>query len=96
MPSVDLPGGDYNCTDVGYTDAHVCESSCVNDGSKCTAWTYVTRPPLVGRSRDERYVWCACGVSHFLQLLSEEHSAIASKQPHVHKWCHARTAAARR
>ena len=48
MPGVDLPGGDYNVTDVTYTDPHVCQAACTADGERCQAYTYVTRPPLVG------------------------------------------------
>ena len=48
MPGIDLPGGDYNVTDVSYTDPHICQAACTADGEKCQAWTYVTRPPLVG------------------------------------------------
>lgn len=45
--AVYLPGGDYNVTNVQYTDPHICQSACDND-PKCVSWTYVTRPPLVG------------------------------------------------
>ena len=48
QPGVDLPGGDYNVTDVSYSDPHICQSACSADGEKCKAFTYVTRPPLVG------------------------------------------------
>ena len=48
MPGVDLPGGDYNVTDVQYSDPHICQAACTADGPKCQAFTYVTRPPLVG------------------------------------------------
>jgi len=48
MPGTDIPGGDYNVTDVSYTDPHICQAACTADGDKCQAWTYVTRPPLVG------------------------------------------------
>jgi hypothetical protein len=48
MPGVDLPGGDYNVTDVSYSDAHICQAACTADGARCQSYTYVTRPPLVG------------------------------------------------
>lgn len=47
MEHTDLPGGDFNVTDVKYSDPHICQSACLSD-PKCEAWTYVTRPPLVG------------------------------------------------
>jgi hypothetical protein len=47
MPGVDLPGGDYNVTDVTYSDPHICQAACGSD-ARCEAYTYVTRPPLVG------------------------------------------------
>jgi hypothetical protein len=47
MPGVDLPGGDYNVTDVNYTDPHICQAVCAAD-KNCMAYTYVTRPPLAG------------------------------------------------
>jgi len=47
MPNIDLPGDDYNVTDVNYTDPTICQRACDSD-SKCVCWTYVTRPPLVG------------------------------------------------
>lgn len=48
MPGIDLPGGDYNVTDVNYTDPHICQAQCTSDGDKCKAYTYVVRPPLAG------------------------------------------------
>jgi len=48
MPGTDLPGGDYNVTDVSYTDPHICQAACDADGLKCQAFTYVIRPPLAG------------------------------------------------
>jgi len=48
MPGVDLPGGDYNVTNVAYSDPHICQAACTADGARCVAYTYVTRPPLVG------------------------------------------------
>jgi hypothetical protein len=47
MPGVDLPGGDYNVTDVEYSDPHICQAACGGD-ARCKAFTYVTRPPKVG------------------------------------------------
>lgn len=47
MPGIDLPGGDYNVTNVRYSDPKTCEAVCGAD-SACVAWTYVTRPPLTG------------------------------------------------
>ena len=47
MPGIDLPGGDYNVTNVNYSDPHVCQEACTAD-AKCASYTYVTRPPLVG------------------------------------------------
>ena len=35
-------------TDVSYSDPHICQAACTADGARCQAWTYVTRPPLVG------------------------------------------------
>ena len=48
MPGVDLPGADYNVTDVDYSDPHICQAACTADGEKCQAYTYVVRPPKVG------------------------------------------------
>jgi beta-fructofuranosidase len=48
MPGVDLPGGDYNVTNVNYSDPKICQAQCTADGPKCQAYTYVVRPPLVG------------------------------------------------
>jgi hypothetical protein len=45
MAHTDLPGGDFNVTNVNYTDPHVCEQACFAD-PKCQAYTYVVRPPL--------------------------------------------------
>ena len=45
MPGYDLPGGDYNVTDVDYKDPHVCQAACTADGDKCQAYTYVIRGP---------------------------------------------------
>ncbi len=45
MPGTDLPGGDYNVTNVNYTDPHVCQAVCTADAN-CAAYTYVVRPPL--------------------------------------------------
>lgn len=47
MPNTDLPGDDYNVTNVNYADPHICQAACTAD-PKCLAYTYVTRPPLVG------------------------------------------------
>lgn len=45
MKHTDLPGADFNVTNVNYKDASTCEAVCMaND--KCVAWTYVVRPPL--------------------------------------------------
>lgn len=46
-PGEDRPGGDYNVTDVSYSDPRVCQAACTADPA-CAAYTYVTRPPLVG------------------------------------------------
>jgi hypothetical protein len=48
MPGTDLPGGDYNVTDVTYSDPRICQAACNSDGEKCQAFTYVVRPPLKG------------------------------------------------
>lgn len=48
MPGTDLPGGDYNVTNVNYSDPRVCQAACTADGERCQAYTYVLRPPLVG------------------------------------------------
>jgi hypothetical protein len=48
LPNTDIPGGDYNVTNVSYDDPHICQAQCSSDGEKCLAWTYVVRPPLVG------------------------------------------------
>ena len=48
MPNVDIPGGDYNVTNVDYTDPHICQAACTADGNKCLGFVYVTRPPKVG------------------------------------------------
>jgi len=45
MVGVDLPGADYNITNVNYTDPHICQSACTAD-KNCAAYTYVVRPPL--------------------------------------------------
>jgi sucrose-6-phosphate hydrolase SacC (GH32 family) len=45
MPGIDLPGDDYNVTNVNYTDPHICQASCTADAN-CMAYTYVVRPPL--------------------------------------------------
>lgn len=45
MANTDLPGYDYNVTDVKYTDPHICQKMCQSN-AKCAAWTYVIRPPL--------------------------------------------------
>ena len=70
MPGTDIPGDDYNVTNVNYADPHICQvllgtlsrvtsfflyllcsvlfqASCTADPA-CAAYTYVTRPPLVG------------------------------------------------
>lgn len=46
MVHTDLTGGDFNVTNVEYTDPHICEAVCIANPD-CQAWTYVTRPPLV-------------------------------------------------
>jgi hypothetical protein len=38
---------DFNVTNVNYTDPHICENVCLANPN-CMAWTYVTRPPLIG------------------------------------------------
>ena len=48
MPGVDLGGDDYSVVNVNYTDPRICQAACTADGEKCQAFTYVTRPPLVG------------------------------------------------
>lgn len=48
LPDTDIPGGDYNVTNVSYDDPHICQAQCTSDGDLCKAWTYVIRPPLVG------------------------------------------------
>jgi len=45
MPGWDMAGGDYNVTNVNYTDFKICEAACDTD-AKCGAWTYVVRGPL--------------------------------------------------
>lgn len=45
MVGIDLPGGDYNVTNVNYTDPHICQAVCTAD-PHCFAYTYVVRPPL--------------------------------------------------
>lgn len=45
MPGVDLPGLDFNVTDVSYTDPHICQAACTAS-TACAAYTYVVRPPL--------------------------------------------------
>ena len=47
MPGVDITGGDYNVTNVDYSDPHICQGACASD-SQCKAYTYVTRPPKTG------------------------------------------------
>jgi hypothetical protein len=47
MPGVDLPGDDYNVTNVEYTDPHLCQAECAAH-ARCKSYTYVTRPPLAG------------------------------------------------
>ena len=47
MPGIDMPGGDYNVTNVNYSDPHICQAACTAD-SNCQSFTYVKRPPLVG------------------------------------------------
>ncbi len=47
MPGIDMPGGDYNVTNVNYTDPHDCQAVCTADPN-CVAYTYVVRPPLAG------------------------------------------------
>merc|ERR1712241_1187088 len=44
MPGIDIPGGDYNVTDVDYKEFKICEEECGRD-SQCQAWTYVIRGP---------------------------------------------------
>lgn len=44
MEGYDLGGGDYNVTNVDYTDFKICEAACDAD-SQCQAWTYVVRGP---------------------------------------------------
>ena len=48
MPGFDVPGGDYSCTNVNYTDARACERACLADAARCAAYTYVLRPPTAG------------------------------------------------
>merc|ERR1712232_92016 len=45
MPGWDITGGDYNTTNVNYTDFKICEQAC-DDDIHCKAWTYVVRGPL--------------------------------------------------
>lgn len=47
MPGVDLPGADFNVTEVEYSDPKICEAVC-DANPECIAWTYVKRPPTVG------------------------------------------------
>lgn len=42
MPGIDLPGGDYNVTNVNYSDPKICQAQCTADGAKCQAYTYGT------------------------------------------------------
>eukprot|EP00756_Hemistasia_phaeocysticola_P022672 Hpha_TRINITY_DN15848_c4_g16::TRINITY_DN15848_c4_g16_i1::g.189038::m.189038 len=39
MPGANIPGNDLRCTEVKYTDAHVCQSACSYD-LRCKAWTF--------------------------------------------------------
>lgn len=45
--SVCLPYPSQNVTNVNYSDPKICEQVCFNNPD-CFAYTYVTRPPLVG------------------------------------------------
>jgi len=45
MPNWDMSGGDYNVSNVNYTDFKTCEAACDAD-ARCGAWTYVVRGPL--------------------------------------------------
>eukprot|EP01079_Euglenida_sp_SAG-EU17-18_P005775 gene5775-1028_t len=47
MVDTDIGGGDYNVTNVQYTDPHLCQAACYDD-PHCKAWTYVVRPPTKG------------------------------------------------
>jgi sucrose-6-phosphate hydrolase SacC (GH32 family) len=47
MPGVDMPGGDFNVTNVSYDDPRICQAAC-NQTKECKAFTYVVRPPLKG------------------------------------------------
>jgi hypothetical protein len=71
MPGTDLPGGDYNVTNVAYSDPHICQAACTADGERCQAFTYVTRPPLVGSCclkssvpAADAQATCTSGVKH--------------------------------
>ena len=71
MPGTDLPGGDYNVTNVNYSDPHICQAACTADGERCQAFTYVTRPPLVGSCclkssvpAADAQATCTSGVKH--------------------------------
>jgi len=44
MLGIDLPGSDYNVTNVDYKDFKLCEAAC-NADAKCHAWTFVIRKP---------------------------------------------------
>lgn len=45
MNHTDLPGGDFNVTNVSYKDPKICQAVCMAN-EQCDAWTYVVRPPL--------------------------------------------------
>lgn len=45
MEHTDLPGADFNVTNVNYKDPKICEAVCMAN-SECVAWTYVVRGPL--------------------------------------------------
>ena len=72
MNHTDLPGGDFNVTNVNYTDPTVCQAVCLANPD-CQAWTYVVRGPLhaaccqkgaSGWSYNPHNPTCTSGVRH--------------------------------
>lgn len=76
MPNKDLPGSDYNVTNVDYHDFHECEAAC-NADSKCSCWTYVIRPP--------KYASC-CLKQGYPKLRAAQGMTSGVKNPKDPKW----------
>jgi hypothetical protein len=97
MPGIDLPGSDYNVTNVAYSDPHICQAACTADGAKCAAYTCVGLDRR-GRKRrgrmGERQPPSSPSSTPAATSRGRHSSAHAASSPPSPRWCRTRRARA--